>query len=104
VLALIRDQLVTRFDPDAAEETLRARRAATRAEAERLLGAQSSAQRARFDRALDRALIAYPVREDNEFFTQRPLHPHPASRAGGRVTSGSPGTARQQRRRLLPIA
>ncbi|MDQ4032032.1 MAG: PEP-utilizing enzyme [Actinomycetota bacterium] len=69
VLALIRDQLVTRFDPDAAEETLRARRAATRAEAERLLGAQSSAQRARFDRALDRALIAYPVREDNEFFT-----------------------------------
>lgn len=69
VLALIRDQLVTRFDPDAAKETLRARRAATRAEAQRLLHEHNPAQRARFDRALDRALVAYPVREDNEFFT-----------------------------------
>ncbi|MDQ4021753.1 MAG: PEP-utilizing enzyme [Actinomycetota bacterium] len=69
VLALIRDQLVTGFDPDAAEEALRARRVVTRAEAQRLLTEHSPAARNRFDRALDRALIAYPVREDNEFFT-----------------------------------
>ncbi|MBO0872890.1 MAG: hypothetical protein J2P19_05810, partial [Pseudonocardia sp.] len=66
VLALIRDQLATHFDPDAVSEELRERRAAARAEAHRLL---TPARRRRFDRALDRALAAYPVREDNEFFT-----------------------------------
>ncbi len=69
VLALIRDQLVTGFDPDATEEALAAQRAAARAAAVHLLAKQSPAQRYRFDRALDRALAAYPVREDNECFT-----------------------------------
>ncbi len=69
VLALIRDQLVTGFDPDAAEQALRAQRAAARAAAVRLLAKHSPAEHDRFDRALDRALAAYPVREDNEFFT-----------------------------------
>ncbi len=69
VLALIRDQLITGFDPDVTEEPLRAQRAAARAAAVRLLGQRSPAERDRFDRALDRALAAYPVREDNEFYT-----------------------------------
>jgi pyruvate,water dikinase len=73
VLALVRDQLVTGFDPDADADAdadaLRARRAATRAQAHLLLTENSPAARNRFDRALDRALAAYPVREDNEFFT-----------------------------------
>jgi pyruvate,water dikinase len=68
-LALIRDQLATGFDLAAADEANRARRANVRAEALRLLDGQSPARRQRFDRALDRALLAYPVREDNEFFT-----------------------------------
>jgi rifampicin phosphotransferase len=69
VLALIRDQLITGFDPDVASEALGVQRAAARAAAMRLLAKRSPAQRDRFDRALDRALAAYPVREDNEFFT-----------------------------------
>lgn len=69
VLALLRDQLATGYDPDAADEANRARRAATRAEAERLLAERPARDRDRFGRALRRALRAYPVREDNEFFT-----------------------------------
>lgn len=69
VLALIRDQLVTGFDPDATDEALRAQRAGARAAATRLLAARSPEERNRFDRLLDRALAAYPVREDNECFT-----------------------------------
>jgi phosphohistidine swiveling domain-containing protein len=69
LLTLIRDQLAADFDPDTAEELLRARRAATRAEAHCLLSEHGPGARSRFDRALDRALAAYPVREDNEFFT-----------------------------------
>jgi rifampicin phosphotransferase len=69
VIALIRDQLVTGFDPDATEEALRVQRTAARAEALRLLAERSPAERNRFDRILDRALDAYPVREDNECFT-----------------------------------
>jgi pyruvate,water dikinase len=69
VLALVRDQLRTGYDPDATDESNRAGRAASRAEAGRLLAARSAADRRRFERALERALLAYPVREDNEFHT-----------------------------------
>ncbi len=69
VLALLRDQLSTGYDPDAAEATLRARREATRAAAEAVLAGRGAADRERFTRALERALRAYPVREDNEVST-----------------------------------
>jgi pyruvate,water dikinase len=69
VLALLRDQLATGFDPDAADAALRARRAATRTAAEAALAGRSRADSERFARALGRALRAYPVREDNEAST-----------------------------------
>jgi pyruvate,water dikinase len=69
VVALLRDQLATGFDPDAAEDALRARRAAARADAEARLAGSGPADRERFTRALERALRAYPVREDNEVST-----------------------------------
>ena len=69
VLALIRDQLATGFDPDAAAETLRVQRSASYAQATELLARRRPEDRRAFDRALERALEAYPVREDNEFFT-----------------------------------
>ena len=69
VLALVRGQLVTGFDPAVAEADLNARRAEVRAEALRLLDGRGTAVRHRFEAALERALLAYPVREDNEFFT-----------------------------------
>lgn len=68
-LALIRDQLRAGFDPDAVDEVLRGRRSRARAEALRLLEERDPEQRHRFERALERALVAYPVREDNQFFT-----------------------------------
>ena len=69
VLALLRDQLATGYDPDAAEAALCARRAATREAAEAVLAGRGAADRRRFTRALERALRAYPVREDNEVST-----------------------------------
>lgn len=66
VLALVRDQLAAGYDP----VTNLAERQDDRAQAhtaarERLRGQDL----ARFEQALERALRAYPVREDNEFFT-----------------------------------
>jgi pyruvate,water dikinase len=68
-LGLVRDQLAAGVDLGAADEANRARRAAACAEGLRLLTGRDSQTRGRFDRALNRALLAYPVREDNEFFT-----------------------------------
>jgi pyruvate,water dikinase len=69
VLALLRDQLGTGYDPDSAAEANRARRTEVRAEVGRLLAGRTDAERARFERVLERALQAYPVREENEFHT-----------------------------------
>lgn len=68
-LGLIRDQLATGFDPEVADGANQALRANVLAEALRLLDGQGPAARRRFERVLERALLAYPVREDNEFFT-----------------------------------
>jgi pyruvate,water dikinase len=68
-LTLIRHQLTTGFDPDAVAAANQACRAAARAEAERLLTSRKASDRERFERVLQRALLAYPVREDNEFYT-----------------------------------
>jgi rifampicin phosphotransferase len=65
VLGLVRDQLDSGFDPRAHEELARQRETVAEAAREILGGADLL----RFDRALERALMAYPVREDNEFFT-----------------------------------
>lgn len=65
VLGLVRDQLDGGFDPLRHEELALLRQAAAAAARETLGGADLQ----RFERALERALLAYPAREDNEFFT-----------------------------------
>ena len=65
LLGLVRDQLDTGFDPLANQELARQREAAANTAREILAGPELQ----RFERALRRALAAYPVREDNEFFT-----------------------------------
>ncbi len=69
VLGLVRDQLVGGYEPQAEAAAQTARRAEAVASARRLLAARPTADRARFEDALTRAERAYPVREDNEFFT-----------------------------------
>jgi rifampicin phosphotransferase len=65
VLGLIRDQLDGGFDPRGHEEMARQREAAAAA----VRGTLGGADLMRFDQALSSALMAYPAREDNEFFT-----------------------------------
>ncbi len=65
VLGLVRDQLDSGFDPGTRGELARQRETVAAAAHETLGGADVL----RFERALERALMAYPVREDNEFFT-----------------------------------
>jgi phosphohistidine swiveling domain-containing protein len=67
VLGLIADQLAKGYDPDRTGAALAARREGAAADARSRLTVPQD--RARFDRALDRAIAAYPVREDNEYFT-----------------------------------
>jgi phosphohistidine swiveling domain-containing protein len=67
VLALIADQLAAGFDPARTAAALASRRDRAAAEAGSRL--TSPEDRDRFDRALARAAAAYPVREDNEYFT-----------------------------------
>jgi pyruvate,water dikinase len=67
VLKLIRSQIVTGYDPEATEELLSQRRTETAAQARNLLN-ERPVDLARFERVLERAEMAYPVREDNEFY------------------------------------
>jgi phosphohistidine swiveling domain-containing protein len=64
VLALLRDQLDSRADAETQREPGRQRDVAAN-EAREMLG---GVDRVRFERALERALTAYPVREDNTFY------------------------------------
>jgi pyruvate,water dikinase len=66
VLGLISDQIATGFDPSHTDAALAARREQAASQAR---GQLSQADLSRFDRALARAADAYPVREDNEYFT-----------------------------------
>lgn len=68
VLALVRDQLATGYDPADSDRALTVARQEAHASARRLL-ADRPDDLERFERALRDALAAYPVREDNEFFT-----------------------------------
>ena len=65
MLALVLDQLGSEADAEAQQEPGRQRDAAAN-NAREILG---GADLARFERALERALTAYPVREDNTFYT-----------------------------------
>jgi rifampicin phosphotransferase len=65
VLALVRDQLDRGLDPAAPQELARQREAA----ANEARAALTGVDRVRFEQALERGLLAYPVREDNTFFT-----------------------------------
>lgn len=69
VLGLVRDLLTAGYDPAVQDENLRRCRVDAAGEARDLLAGCPPADRARFERALIRALTAYPVREENEFFT-----------------------------------
>lgn len=69
VLGLIRDQLARGYDPAADVAALARKREETIAEARAVLDSQPPADRERFERTLRRAGQAYPVREDNEFYT-----------------------------------
>ncbi len=67
VIGLIADQLATGFDPERTDAALLAGRRRATADARNRL--TTTEDRARFERALARAEKAYPVREDNEYFT-----------------------------------
>ena len=68
LLDVIRRQLERDYDPATEGQANDARRAKAAATARSRL-VDRPRERARFDRALQRAERAYPVREDNEFFT-----------------------------------
>lgn len=68
LLQLLANQLATGFDPGATDAENERSRSAAVAEARSLLDGDPAA-RARFDAALDLAERAYPIREDNIFFT-----------------------------------
>jgi len=68
-LRLIADQLARGYDPAADAAALADRRMAAADRARAALAGCSLGDRERFERALARAERAYPVREDNEFFT-----------------------------------
>jgi phosphohistidine swiveling domain-containing protein len=68
-LATLRDQLRRGYDGSSQAASLAARRSAVQAEARELLVTRDEADRARFERALDRAEAAHPVHEENEYFT-----------------------------------
>jgi len=67
-LSLIRDQIVNRYDPAKAEAELDQIRSRKATQAKAMLAEQPKAL-ARFERVLERAQMAYPLREANQFYT-----------------------------------
>ncbi len=68
-LRLVADQLARGYDPDADAARLAQRRARAAQTAQEALARRPASDQDRLWRALARAEQAYPVREDNEFFT-----------------------------------
>ena len=68
-LRLLADQLARGYDPAADAAVLASRRTTAADRARSALAGRRPEDRERFERALARAERAYPVREDNEFFT-----------------------------------
>lgn len=69
VLRLIRDQLARGYDPEADAALLEQKRSTAIAEARLALSNRSAQDRERFERALVHGERAYPIREDNQFYT-----------------------------------
>ncbi|MFC2014002.1 PEP/pyruvate-binding domain-containing protein [Chloroflexota bacterium] len=70
ILGLIRDQLVQSFDLTATRAALDEKRTAALDKARAALTVQPAEHKERFERALAGAELAFPVREDNHFYTQ----------------------------------
>ena len=70
VLRLVRDQIERPYDPAAVAARVASRQAETRAAARATLAERHPGERERFERLLARAERFYPVREDNEVWTQ----------------------------------
>jgi pyruvate,water dikinase len=70
LLRLVRDQIARPYDPAAVADRVASRQAETRAAARAALAEQHPGERERFERLLARAERYYPVREDNEVWTQ----------------------------------
>jgi rifampicin phosphotransferase len=68
-MRLLADQLARGYDPAADAAALAHRRMIAAGRARAALAGRPPGDRERFERALARAERAYPVREDNEFFT-----------------------------------
>ena len=68
-LNLIRHQLLQDYDPEAETAELERKRAENIGAARAFLADRTAAERERFESVLAAAQRAYPVREDNEFFT-----------------------------------
>lgn len=68
LIRLIRDQAMVGFDPEVTASTLQSV-SGERVEQARTVLAERGEDLERFEQALKRARAAYPVREDNEFFT-----------------------------------
>jgi pyruvate,water dikinase len=68
-LRLLADQLARGYDPVAATAALADRRMTAAARARAVLAGRPPGDREHFERVLARAERAYPVREDNEFYT-----------------------------------
>lgn len=74
LFTLIKDQIQRGYDPEANSQALATKRARLAAEARRMLTGNPVAERERFERALDQAERAYPVREEHGFYdTSMPL-------------------------------
>jgi pyruvate,water dikinase len=70
LLRLLRDQITRPYEPGVVAARLANRQAEMRAVARATLAEQHPGERDRFDRLLARAERFYPVREDNEVWTQ----------------------------------
>lgn len=69
LMKLIADQLAASIDPKEQVGAAEGARIAAEAEARRLMASRSESERTRFEATLRRAQAAYPVREDNEWYT-----------------------------------
>jgi rifampicin phosphotransferase len=69
ILGLVAHHLETGYDPEGGQQTVAERRAAAEQRAREQLAGKSEDERAEFEQALTAARRAYPVREDNEWYT-----------------------------------
>jgi pyruvate,water dikinase len=69
LLGVIASHLQAGIDPEAAQRSVAQRRKAAEQRAREELGGQSDEERAEFEERLTEAQSAYPVREDNEWYT-----------------------------------